>query len=174
MTTYPTETTAPVSATSEAIRWPEGFSPGQTAVHIRNEIVIPAPISAVWRALIRAGEWENWYPNVGDIHFISHAGPDLRDRSRIRWNTFGFRITSKVLEFEPQTRLAWNVHGIGVEAYHVWVLTPMDQCRTRVVTEETENGWLASLSKLLMPSRVEKKHQLWLEALSKEAQKYRD
>jgi uncharacterized protein YndB with AHSA1/START domain len=173
MTTVPAETHAPVSLDVDSIRWPDGFRPGESAVHIHNELVIPAPLSAVWQALIRAGKWPEWYPNVGDIHFVSHAGPVLRERSRIRWNTYGFRIASQVLEFEPETRLAWNVQGLGVSGYHAWLLTPLDAHTTRVVTEETENGWLASLSKLLAPRRVEKKHQLWLEALSQEARKYR-
>jgi uncharacterized protein YndB with AHSA1/START domain len=165
MTTLRTE-----SPTVNQIRWPERYIPGQAAVFAHNEIVIKAPIDIVWRLLIRAENWPNWYPNSADIHFLSHAGPDLRDRSRIRWNTFGTRITSKVLEFEPETRLAWNAHGIGVDAYHAWLLTPLPDGRTHVLTEETQNGWLARLGKVLMPKRMERKHQAWLEALSRQAQ----
>jgi len=153
------------------IRWPECYLPGSTAVFVHNEIVIPAPPSAVWRILLRAEEWPIWYPNSADIHFISHTGPDLRDRSRFRWNTFGTRVTSKVLEFEPEQRLAWNAHGIGVDAYHAWLLTPLADGNTHVLTEETQNGWLARLGKLLMPKRMETKHQRWLEELSRQAQR---
>jgi len=37
---------------------------------------------------------------------------------------------------------------------------------THVLTEETQNGWLARLGKLLMPNRMAANHQLWLEGLS--------
>ncbi len=157
MTTSPTET---------RINWPERYLPGKTAVFVNNQITIPAPVSAVWQTLIRAEEWPVWYPNSAEIHFVSHAGPDLRDRSRFRWNTYGSRISCKVLEFEPQRRLGWNAHGIGVDAYHAWLLTPLDDGGTHVLTQETQNGWLARLGKRLMPERMERKHQQWLELLS--------
>ncbi len=163
-------TSSAESPTVNQIRWPECYLPGQSAVFAHNEIVIKAPVGIVWRLLIQAESWPEWYPNSADIHFLSHAGPNLRDRSRIRWNTFGTRITSKVLEFEPETRLAWNAHGIGVDAYHAWLLTPLADGSTHVLTEETQNGWLARLGKLLMPKRMERKHQMWLEALSVRAQ----
>jgi uncharacterized protein YndB with AHSA1/START domain len=153
------------------IRWPKRYLPGSTVVFVHNEIVIPAPPSVVWRILLRAEDWPTWYPNSADIHFVSHTGPDLRDRSRFRWNTFGTRVTSKVLEFEPERRLAWNAHGIGVDAYHAWLLTPLEDGSTHVLTEETQNGWLARLGKLLMPRRMESKHQQWLEELSRQAQR---
>ena len=155
---------------STQIQWPERYLPERCAVFAHNEIVISAPAAAIWSILVRAAEWPTWYPNAHDVHFVSHAGPDLRDRSRIRWNIFGMRITSKVLEFEPERRIAWNAHGIGVDAYHVWLLTERSDGKTQVVTEETQNGWLAALSQRLMPDWIERQHQVWLERLSRRAQ----
>jgi len=151
-------------------RWPDRYLPAKSAVFVRNEIVISAPPEAIWPWLLRAELWPEWYANSSDIHFLSHTGPDLRNRSRFRWRTFGVRITSKVLEFEPCTRLAWDAHGIGIEAYHVWILTARPDGTTHVLTEETQNGWLARLGKKLMPSRLSEMHQAWLEALSAKAE----
>ena len=167
MTTSPIETRADTQ-----IRWPAGFVPGSASVFVHNEIQIAAAPETVWRILVRAEEWPAWYPNSANIHFLSHAGPDLRNRSRIRWNTFGTRITSKVLEFEPFRRLAWNAHGIGVDAYHAWLLVPLEDGTTQVVTEETQNGWLARLGKAIFPKRMETKHQQWLEALKTRAESH--
>jgi uncharacterized protein YndB with AHSA1/START domain len=162
------------SATNE-LRWPDRYLPAKSAVFVRNEIVIPATPAEVWPWLLRAEVWPEWYNNSGDIHFLSHAGPNLRNRSRFRWKTFGVRLTSKVLEFEPPVgdrpgRLAWDAHGIGVEAYHTWDLTPLPDGSTYVLTEETQNGWLARLGKALMPQRLGAKHQSWLEGLAAKAQ----
>ena len=159
-------TTSPICE----IRWPERFLPTKSAVFVRNEIVIAAAPEYIWSWLLRAELWPQWYANADDIHFLSHAGPDLRDRSRFRWKTFGVKITSKVLEFEPCTRLAWDAHGIGVDAYHGWVLTPLEDGSTHVLTEETQNGWLARLGKKLMPNRMSAMHQAWLEALKLKAE----
>ena len=152
------------------IRWPERFLPANSAVFVSNEITIAAEPETVWRWLIRAELWPHWYPNSSDIHFISTSGPDLRERSRFRWNTYGVRITSKVLEFEPCARLAWEAQGIGVDACHAWLLTPTADGGTHVLTQETQHGWLARLGKLLFPTRMDRKHQLWLESLKERAQ----
>jgi uncharacterized protein YndB with AHSA1/START domain len=158
------------NAATTDIRWPERHLPARASVFVRNEIVIAAPPEVVWAWLLRAELWPEWYANSADIHFLSHAGPDPRDRARFRWKTFGVRITSKVLEFEPCRRLAWDAHGIGVDAYHAWLLTPLTEGNTHVVTEESQNGWLARLGKLLMPNRMSTQHQVWLEGLAAKAE----
>jgi uncharacterized protein YndB with AHSA1/START domain len=152
------------------VRWPEGFEPACAQVFAHNEIIIPAPVETVWAWLIRAEDWPDWYANARNIHFLSHAAPDLRNRSRFRWKTFGLGITSKVLEFEPYRRLGWDAQGIGVKAWHAWVLTPLGANRTHVLTEETQTGWLARLARSLFPSRLQTQHQIWLEGLSLKAQ----
>jgi hypothetical protein len=43
---------------------------------------------------------------------------------------------------------------------------PEEGCGVYVLTEETQNGWLARMSSLLMPNRMSTWHQRWL----KEAQ----
>ncbi len=163
--------TAPLSVptVAPAIAWPSGHAPADTSVHVRNEIAIPAAPEVVWAWLLRADLWPTWYKNASDVHFISHTGPDLRNRSRFRWKTFGLHVTSKVLEFEPSTRLAWDAHGLGLSAWHAWFLTPTAD-GTHVLTEETQSGWLARLGKTLMPGRMSSMHQLWLESLSRQAQ----
>ena len=156
--------------TDGQIRWPEKFLPAKTQVFAHNEIMIPAAPERIWAWLIRAQLWPQWYANSSNIHFLSHTGPDLRDRSRFRWKTFGVRITSKVLEYQPNRRLAWDAQGIGVHAYHAWLLTPVSDGRTHVLTEETQSGWLAKLGAAMLPNRLYAKHQLWLEGLSAKAQ----
>jgi hypothetical protein len=69
-----------------------------------------------------------------------------------------------VREFEPLERLAWSARGIGVDAYHAWLFEP-----NNVLTEETQNGFLARLGSLAMPNRMHKYHQIWLENLSEKA-----
>ncbi len=157
--------TTPGEAT---VRWPEQYLPANCSVFAHNEIIIAATPEQIWPWLLRADNWPRWYTNARNVHFLSHTGPDLRDRSRFRWKTFGATITSKVLEFLPPSRLAWDAHGIGINAYHAWVLTPLFDGRTHVMMEETQNGWRARLSKMLRPNRLAEKHQLWLESLSRQ------
>ncbi len=58
-------------------------------------------------------------------------------------NTFG-TIDSTVLGFVRHERLAWDAHWNGVHAYHAWAFERRDG-GVYVLTEETQNGWLARL-----------------------------
>ena len=146
------------------VRWPEQFHPSSAGVYVRNEIDIPAPPETVWAWLVRAEQWPAWYPNSRNVHILEGPRPDLAAGTRFRWWTFGVTITSTVEEFEPPARLAWNAVAPGIRAYHAWLIekTPVG---TRVLTEETQNGFLAKLGSVLMPNRMHHHHQIWLEQL---------
>jgi uncharacterized protein YndB with AHSA1/START domain len=146
------------------VRWPSHYAPAAAPVHVRNTIEVAAPIEAVWAWLIRAQHWPDWYVNASRVVFLHGTPPDLSAGARFKWTTFGVRLESTVLEFLPPERIAWDAQGIGVDAYHAWVLssTPVG---THVLTEETQHGWLARLGHLVMPWRMHKYHQIWLEGL---------
>jgi uncharacterized protein YndB with AHSA1/START domain len=150
------------------IRWPESFEPARCPIHVRNELAISASPEAVWARLIRAQVWPSWYPNARRVRFLQGPPPDLALGTRFRWRTFGISIESTVEEFVPNERLAWNAVGMGVRAYHAWLIEPRPG-GCWVLTEETQRGWLARLSAALMPGRMHRFHQIWLERLAKVA-----
>jgi uncharacterized protein YndB with AHSA1/START domain len=151
----------------DGIRWPEEFSPAEAPVHVHNELAMSAPPEAVWAWLVRAGSWPSWYPNSREVR-IDGDGAQLAPGVHFRWRTFGVAIESRVLEFVPGERIGWDARGLGVRAYHAWLLrrTP-GGCH--VETEETQHGWLARLGHLLMPHRMQRGHQVWLDALHAKA-----
>jgi uncharacterized protein YndB with AHSA1/START domain len=129
---------------------------------------MPAPPAAVWAWLVRAELWPRWYPNSHRVRIVNGPRPDLALGARFRWWTFGVAIDSTVAEFVPCERLAWTARGIGVRAYHAWLLRPAgDGCQ--VLTEETQRGWAARLGSLVMPNRMHRGHQVWLETLAQKA-----
>jgi hypothetical protein len=127
-----------------------------------------AQAAAVWAWLVRAQRWPEWYVNSANVVFPDGNGPDLSLGARFRWKTFGVGIESKVEEFVECERIAWSARGIGVDAYHAWAIEPEGQCCT-VLTEQTQHGWVAGLGSLLMPTRMHRFHQIWLESLEKQA-----
>ena len=149
------------------IRWPEKYSPERTKVHVRNQLEIPAPSAVVWAWLIRAELWPIWYANSRGV-VIEGGGPDLREASRFRWTTFGVKLDSKVEEFVPGERLAWSARATGIDAYHAWLIENRPS-GCYVLTEETQNGFLARLNNVLRPQDMSKQHQNWLEALKQKA-----
>ncbi len=152
------------------IRWPERYEPSRCAIHVRNEILIPAPPGPAFAWLIRAAWWPRWYPNARDVVFFEGEPPDLKMGTRFRWKTFGIAIEARVLEFEPPSRIAWDARGLGVDAWHAWLLEPTPE-GCRVVTEETQRGWLSRLNSLVFPHRMFRWHQNWLEGLREQATK---
>lgn len=150
------------------VQWPDYYQPRNCPVHVRNELDMTAEQEHVWAWLLRSTLWPTWYINSANIKILEGRGPDLQMGTRFRWKTFGVTITSTVLEYIPCECIAWNAHTFGIDAYHAWVLQPSAQ-GCHVLTEETQHGWLARLGKLLMPNRMYKFHQLWLEGLATKA-----
>jgi Polyketide cyclase / dehydrase and lipid transport len=145
------------------ISWPEGHDPKETAVHVRNELDMPVSPEAVWPWLVRAQLWPTWYPNSESV-VIEGGGPDLKLGSKFRWKTFGVTLDSVVAEFVPFERLGWSAKSMGVDAYHAWLIERRPE-GCHVLTEETQNGLLASLSNTLRPGNMSRLHQVWLDNL---------
>jgi uncharacterized protein YndB with AHSA1/START domain len=153
----------------DGIRWPPEFDPAETPIHVRNELEIAAPCEVVWAWLIRAQHWPEWYENSKDVRFITGSPPDLTRGAHFQWSTFGVSLDSNVRELEAPERLAWDARGTGVNAYHAWLLTPTLRGGCHALTEETQHGWMARTGHTLMPSRMSKWHQVWLESLAERA-----
>lgn len=149
------------------IRWPPKYSPDRTKVHVRNQLEMQASSEVVWAWLICAQLWPTWYTNSKRV-VIEGGGPDLRAGSTFRWTTFGVTLDSKVEEFVPGERLAWSARAAGIDAYHAWLIEKRPS-GCYVLTEETQNGWLAWLSNVLRPRNMSEHHQNWLEGLQRKA-----
>lgn len=151
------------------IRWPSDFEPSPAPVSVSNQIDISAPPDRVWACLIRAQSWPSWYRNSKRVRFLRGTLPDLALGTRFHWWTFKVPITSEVREFVPYERLAWDAEGLGVRAYHAWLITPTPN-GCHVLTEETQHGWAAQLSAFFRPNQMYKGHQMWLEGLRERAE----
>ena len=148
---------------AEGIDWPKGFAPGEAPIHVVNRFETSTAPEIVWRRLIHAAGWPAIYANASDVA-IEGGGADLFAEARFTWKTFGIALKSEVKEFEPETRIAWLAEGIGVTAYHAWLITPTAGGCT-ILTEETQYGLVSRVGRLLFPTRMERWHQKWLEAL---------
>jgi hypothetical protein len=150
------------------IRWPARFEPSATPIFVSNRREVSAPASAVWAWLVRARLWPTWYPNSHAVR-IENGGDDLHAAATFRWRTFGVSLVSRVREFVPGERLAWDAVCPGVVAYHAWLIIPTER-GCEVLTEETQAGWLARLGAWVFPRRMSEQHQIWLDRLAAKAE----
>ena len=151
------------------IRWPDHYHPRNTAIHVRNEIDIAAAPEIVWSWLIRAQRWPTWYVNSANVQFVDGAPSDLALGTRFKWRTFGASIESTVQEFVSNERIAWNGKAFGVDVYHAWLIVKTPQ-GCKVITEESQRGFMTRLSALVFPKRMWKFHQFWLAGLRDRAE----
>jgi len=152
------------------MKWPSGMEPGNVAVYARNEIEIAAPPERVWRWLIGGGRWPQWYGNCASFRYSDgQGGPDLAAGRSFQWRTFAMRVRSVVRVFEPCRELGWDARAIGLYAYHGWTLEP-GGAGCRVVTEETQRGWVPMLARWYLRRMLVRGHQGWLEDLRRVAE----
>jgi uncharacterized protein YndB with AHSA1/START domain len=150
------------------MKWPAGFEPGNSWVYARNEIAIAAPAERVWRWLIRAARWPDWYSNSANVRFLCGSAPDLAAGAEFQWKTFGATIRSKVIVFEPPHELGWDARGV-LRAYHGWLIEP-GPGGCRVVTEECQNGIVPALAWWYLRPMLLRGHRNWVESLRRVAE----
>jgi hypothetical protein len=151
------------------MKWAAGFEPENSSVYARNEIVIAAPAERVWRWLIPAAKWPEWYSNSANVSFLSGEPPDLALDTEFRWKTFGATITSRVIVFEPPLELGWDAHGV-LDAYHGWIIEADSGGGCRVITEECQNGIVPKLAWWYLRPMLLRGHQKWIESLKRVAE----
>ncbi len=159
------------------MKWPSGMEPGSVPVHAYNEIEIAAPPERVWRWLIRAARWPQWYGNCAGLRFndggggaSESLGPDLAPGRSFEWRTFGTHVRSTVVVFEPLRELGWDARAPGLYACHGWTLEPRG-AGCRVVTEETQRGWVPALARWYLRRMLVRGRQGWLEDLRRVAER---
>jgi uncharacterized protein YndB with AHSA1/START domain len=157
---------------SPNIHWPEGFSPDKADLFSHNELIINAPCERVWKHIVVATKWPEWYPNSKDVRFVD-GGPVLQQGSVFRWTTFGIALESKVNEFVPYSRIGWFGYAPGATPsfYHTWYLTPAGTDACTVVTDEVGKGADAAHLRQTDESLMHRGHDLWLATLKWMAEK---
>ena len=102
------------------IEWPERYAPQRVAARVSNEIAICAAPDVVWRCLIRAAAWPEWYPNCADVR-IDGSGGELGVAGRV-----GAQLDAVALEL-PDLRPRQAVaaaktvrHGKSSDGFSGW------------------------------------------------------
>lgn len=149
------------------INWPSGFAPEEARFFVWNELEINAPAQMVWEELIRAEAWPDWYEGAENVRIISSTSPQkLTTAARFEWSTMGFQFTSEIKEFVPHERLSWVSMKKSIQGYHAWLIIPTAS-GCKVITAESQNGWLVGFEKTFQPKKLYRLHGIWLAELKK-------
>jgi hypothetical protein len=155
--------------TNDKINFPDEFKPENSPISVSNEIQINAKPEVIWFWLTNAPTWHEWYFNASNVELLNQNETHLLADTKFKWKTFGASLKTEVVEYVPIERIAWVAKGIGILAYHAWLISPNEN-GCRVLTEETQHGIICRLGKLIFPNRMYDYHQIWLEGLKKKAE----
>jgi uncharacterized membrane protein len=105
----------------------------------RANVTVDAPADAVFAILSDVADWPSWQNSVSSVEVDGTVGMG----TTFRWKSGGSRIASTIELFEPPHAIGWRGRTLGIRAVHIWRFTPLGSA-TRVETEESFEGWLAS------------------------------
>ncbi|RTL70091.1 MAG: hypothetical protein EKK42_04080 [Pseudonocardiaceae bacterium] len=142
--------------------FPAGEGPTNAFVVTDNRAALAASPDEVWRRLVDASRWPEFYDNAHDVRLSGSRA--LAPGTTFRWTTFHTPIRSTVVTFEEGKELGWTWKGPLSRGYHVWWLEPdRDGCRVRTV--ETQRGLVPWLARVLLRRVVTAGHDRWLRGL---------
>lgn len=152
-----------------AIRWPSGYQPQYAGFFVHNEIAVKAPPEAVWDVLLGAETWPAWYEGATSVQVSGAPDRRLHPGAAFTWRTMGLDFTSTVTEFQAPHRLSWESRKAAIKGYHAWLIVPTaDGCK--VVTEESQHGFLTFMQRVFLPKKLHRLHDIWLAELKKKAE----
>ena len=157
-----------MSSFADVSAWPTDLRPEVAPVYTRNERFIDASCEAVWAPLIRAAGWPEFYANSADVRFERGEGPDLAPGTVFSWRTFGLRVRTRVVEFQPNRCLAWRGDELYGRGLHTWLLVP-ERAGCLVVTEEVQSGLIPFVARWYLRRGLLRWHQQWLDGLAERA-----
>jgi hypothetical protein len=102
------------------------------------ETFIQASLERVWNIQSNISEWKNWNSDIESMNVDGEVGIG----TIFRWKTGGITIESKISEFVPEQRIAWEGRTFGINAYHIWEFSE-GKTGVHVYTQERFTGIFA-------------------------------
>ena len=125
-----------------------------------KEVFVQASPEVVWKIHTAINDWPQWQPS---LDMADLEGP-LAVGSIFQWKSGGLTITSTIQVVKPNQQIGWTGKALGTRASHIWNLEPHNG-GTMLTTEESMEGWLVSILKLIMPKFLESSLDTWMQSL---------
>jgi hypothetical protein len=149
--------------------WPSEFNPENSKFYVYNEIEINVTPEVVWNILIDAKQWHTFYNGVqSPVEFFDSSTTTLNSDVKFKMHTMNLRLEPIMKEFVTNERMAWEVRRKNLRAYHAWIIVPTEN-GCRLITPESQNGFLTFLQKLFQPNKLLKLHDVWLKEIKEKA-----
>ena len=153
----------------EKICWTSEYEPTKSKFYVHNEIEINAKPEVVWGYLIDALKWQSWYKGAKNVSFTKPTDTIINATSVFNWETMGLKFQSTIKQFETNRLLAWESKKNSIQGFHVWLIIPTEK-GCKVITDESQNGWLTFFEKIFQGKKLKKLHDVWLAELKNKSE----
>ena len=89
------------------INWPKEFTPAEAELFSHNELLVNASCERVWRHIVEATKWPEWYPNSKSVQILGDQDSVLKSGSAFCWTTFNLPLESRNQRVCPFSRISW-------------------------------------------------------------------
>jgi hypothetical protein len=135
----------------------------------RDEILVNAPLAAVWKTQTDIASWPRWRPEVPTAPFKG----ELTVGSVFHWEEGGLQIASTVREINPGHRLVWDGTAHGIYAIHDWQFS-LTADGTLVQTQESWSGGPVREQAANLKPLLDRAIRTWLTNLKRVAEQGRE
>jgi len=121
-----------------------------------SEIVVAAPVDAVWHRLVNLLDWPSFAPSIRDVRIETGIEVDAYFRFRL----YNFPIRARFAVIDPGRQLTWTGESLWFTAIDRHTVEPVADDATRVSIAESFSGLFAV--PLMSPKRLKAQHEEWL------------
>lgn len=114
----------------------------QAPVIERQQGLIHAPVTVVWKVLTDIERWPAWQQNVKSAKIYG----SVAENTKFVWKAAGLTFHSQLHTVEPYEAFGWTGKIMGAFAIHNWKLEDQGD-KTRIYVEESMEGFFPSLMK---------------------------
>jgi hypothetical protein len=115
---------------------------GDAPVLARHEILVQAPIDAIWQLHTDVNNWPTWQKDITVANLAGRFEPG----ASFEWTSSGLSVTSTIYDVSPPTgdvsprsRTLWGGTAQGITGIHEWTFRDMTQ-GVLVATNESFAG----------------------------------
>jgi Polyketide cyclase / dehydrase and lipid transport len=131
----------------------------------RKEIFIEASPRRIWKLQSDINGWSAWQTHIA----ASRIEDKLKAGTVFHWKARGLNITSTLQVVQVNKCIGFTGKAFGTQARHIFTFKPHKN-GTLVIAEESLNGWLAKVMKIILPNYLEKSMDSSLKTLKSKAE----
>ena len=124
----------------------------EAVVFAESNIVINSNSDYIMKVLTNIKKWPKWRTDISKIELLDSQ---VEEGSNFKWNSGGLRYNSNIHTLS-RTHFGWTSKTIGAFAIHNWYIEELTPLQSKVVVQESLNGWSIRLLRKSMESNLPK------------------